>query len=82
MELWIIVGDEILNTPTYETSAECPNATTKNASASRGGGPADILSRAIEGSAYTGEEMNWNGIAGRSETTGDKAETVRPAWRY
>ena len=78
MELWIIVGDEVLNTPTYEESAECLNAATKNASASRGEGPAKILRRAVVGSAYTGEETNWNGIATGSETTREKFELSGP----
>ena len=77
MELWIIIGDWVLNAPTYEMSAACVNATTKNASASRGEGLADLSRGAVEGSACTGEETNWNGIARRSGTTGDKVETVR-----
>ena len=78
MELWIIVGDEVLNTPTYEESAECLNAATKNASASRGEGPAKILRRAVVGSAYTGEETIWNGIATGSETAREKIELSGP----
>ena len=71
-ELWIIVGDEVPNAPTYDESAECLNAATKNALASHGEGPANISRRAVEGSAYTGEEMNWNGIARGSGTTVDQ----------
>ena len=78
MELWIIVGDEVLNTPTYEESAECLNAATKNASASRGEGPAKISKRAVVGSAYTGEETNLNGIARGSGTTGEKFKLSGP----
>ena len=77
-ELWIIIGDEVLNAPTYDESAECLNAATKNASASRGEGPAKISRKAVEGSGYTGEETNWNGIARGSGTTGDKFKLSGP----
>ena len=79
MELWIIIGDWVLNAPTYEMSAACVNATTKNASASRGEGPADLSRGAVEGSACTREETNWNGIARSSGATGDKLKS--PALR-
>ena len=62
-ELWIIASHEILKVPTSEKSVECLNAATKNASASRGEGPANISRRAVEGSACPGEETNWNEIA-------------------
>ena len=61
-ELWIIVGDEVLNASAYEKSAECLNAATKNASASRGERPTYRSRKAIEGSACTGEETNSNRI--------------------
>ena len=77
-ELWIIVGDEVLNAATYEMSVEYLNAATKNASASRGEEPANMSRRAVEGSACTGKETNWNRIARGGGTTGDKLKLSGP----
>ena len=77
-ELWIIIGDEVLNCPTYEKSAECLNAATKKASLSHGEWPANISRRSVEGNACTGEETNGNGIARGSGTTGDKSKLSGP----
>ena len=77
-ELWIIIGDEVLNCPTYEKSAERLNAATKNASASRGEGPANISRRSIEGSACTSKETNVKGIARGRGATGNKLKLSGP----
>ena len=55
LELWIIVGDEVMNPLTYDKSAHFPNAATKNATASREG-PTKIPRMALErGAAFEGE---------------------------
>ena len=79
-ELWIIVGDEVLNASTYEKSAECLNAATKNASASRGEWPTHKSKKAIEGSACTGGKMNGNGI-GKFKLSGPPSLINKPRLR-
>ena len=50
LELWVIIGDEVLNPLTYQKSADFLNAATKHAAASREG-PTKIPRIAVERSA-------------------------------
>lgn len=57
LELWVIIGDKVLNPLTYQKSGDLLNAATKHAAASREG-PTKIPRIAVERSAAFEEERN------------------------